>query len=147
MSVCFERELLIRGTNVDEVVNACHKALREMGLKIRKVESTKEGRTTVFAGEGALVPLLTKAFLYPLGLDDYVRSAQRSGIHIVISAGEDGIHLVACGIALDEVTGELEEYTKDDLMEKVTDTLEAWDFEDKFINKISARFRKIEEIE
>jgi len=146
LSVCFERELLIHGTDVDQVVNACHKALGEMGLKIRKVESTKEGRTTVFAGEGALVPLMTKAFLHPLGLDDYVRSAQRSGIHIVISAGEDGIHLVACGIALDEVTGELEEYTKEDFMEEVTDTLEATDFEDKFVNKILARFPMTEEI-
>ena len=146
MSVCFKKKLLISNATVDEVVKVCHEVLKDMGLKITKEEATKEGQTTVFAGEGALVPLMTKALLYPLGLDDYVRSAQRSGIHIVISAGEDGIHLVACGIALDEVTGELEEYTKEDFMEEVTDTLEATDFEDKFVNKILARFPMTEEI-
>jgi hypothetical protein len=146
LSICFERELLIPGTNVSEVVDACHKALRDIGLKMIKEESTKEGQTTAFAGEGRLVPLITKTLLSPFGLDDYVRAAQRSGVHIVISADKEGVRLYACGIALNEVTGKLEEYTEEDLMEEVTDTLEAWDFEDKFINKISAIFPKTEEI-
>lgn len=147
MSVCFERKLLISSATVDEVVKVCHDVLRDMGLKIMKEESTKEGQTTVFAGEGALVPLMTKALLSPLGLDNYVRAAQRSGIHIVISPSEKGIHLYACGLALDESTGKLEKYTKEELMEEVTDMVEAWDFENKFIQKISTRFPKVKEIE
>jgi hypothetical protein len=145
MSVCFEKKLLISNATVDEVVKVCHDVLRDMGLKIMKEESTKEGQTTVFAGEGALVPLMTKALLSPLGLD--IRAAQRSGIHIVISPSEKGIHLYACGLALDELNGKLEKYTKEELTEEVTDTLEAWDFEDKFIQKISTRFPKVKEIE
>lgn len=145
MAVCLGKEFLIHDATVDEVIDACQKALREMGLKIIKRELTSEGRTTVLAGEGALVPLMMKALLVPLGLDDYVRAAQRSGVHIVISPSEDGIHLYVCGIALDEATGKLEKYTKEDIMEEVTDALEVWDFEDKFINKIKATF-KIKEI-
>ena len=146
MSVCFERELLILDADVDKVVNTCHATLKEIGLEVVKTESTKDGKITVFAGEGALVPLLTKALLYPLGLDDYVRSAQRSGIHVMISPSADGIHVFACGIALDEVTAKLEEYTKEDLIEELTDTLEAWDFEDKFINKILKSFPQSKEL-
>ena len=147
MSVCFRKKLLISDATVDEVVKVCHDVLRGMGLKIMKEESTKEGQTTVFAGEGALVPLMTKALLSPLGIDNYVRAAQRSGIHIVISPREKGIHLYACGLALDELTGKLEKYTKEELMEELTDMVEAWDFEDKFIQKISTRFPKVKEIE
>ena len=147
MSVCFERKLLISNATVDEVVKICHDVLRDMGLKIMKEKSTKEGQTTVFAGEGALVPLMTKALLSPLGLDNYIRAAQRSGIHIVISPSEKGIHLYACGLALDESTGKLEKYTKEELMEEVTDMVEAWDFEGKFIQEISTRFPKVKEIE
>ncbi len=146
MSVCFERELLIVNTNVDKVVNACHTTLKEIGLKVMKTESTKEGKTTLFAGEGRLVPLLTKALLYPLGLDDYIPSAQRSGIHIMISPRADGIHVIVCGIALDEMTAKLEEYTKEDFIEEVTDTLEAWDFEEKFIKKLLKSFPKSKEL-
>jgi hypothetical protein len=146
LSVCFERELLILDPNVDKVVNACHTILKEIGLNVMKTESTKEGKTTFFAGEGILIPLLTKTLLYPLGLDDYVRSAQRSGIHIMISPRADGIHVIVCGIALDEVTAKLEEYTKDDLIEEVTDTLEAWDFEERFIKKILKNFPKSKEL-
>jgi hypothetical protein len=146
LSVCFERELLILDTDVKKVVKACHTFIKEMGLEVVKTESAKEGKVTVFAGEGGLVPLLTKALLYPLGLDDYVRAAQRSGIHIMISPSEDGVHVLTCGIALDEVTAKLEEYTKEDLIEELTDTLEAWDFEDKFINKILKSFPKSKEL-
>ena len=131
---------------VDEVVKVCHDILRRMGLKIMKEEPTKEGQTTVFAGEGALVPLMTKVLLSPLGIDNYVRAAQRSGIHIVISPSKKGPHLYACGLALDELTGQLEKYTKEELMEEVTDMVEAWDFEDKFIQEISTRFPKVKEI-
>ena len=147
MSVCFKKKLLISNATVDEVVKVCHEVLKDMGLKITKEEATKEGQTTVFAGEGALVPLMTKALLSPLGLDKYVRAAQRSGIHVVISPSKKGIHLYACGLALDELTGKLEKYTKEELMEELTDMVEAWDFEDKFIQKISTRFPKVKEIE
>jgi hypothetical protein len=146
LSVCFEREILIVDTDVDKVVNACHEALKEIGLEVVKKELTKEGKITFFAGEGILVPFLTKALLYPLGLDDYVRSAQRSGIHIMISPSANGIHVNVCGIALDEVTAKLEEYTKEDLIEELTDTLEAWDFEDKFIKRILKNFPKSKEL-
>ena len=146
MSVCFRKKLFIGNATVDEVVKVCHDILRRMGLKIMKEESTKEGQTTVFAGEGALVPLMTKVLLSPLGIDNYVRAAQRSGIHIVVSPSKKGTHLYACGLALDELTGQLEKYTKEELMEEVTDMVEAWDFEDKFIQEISTRFPKVKEI-
>jgi hypothetical protein len=36
-----------------------------MDLQITKEESTKEGRITVFDGEGALVPFLTRTYYLP----------------------------------------------------------------------------------
>ncbi|UCB61293.1 MAG: hypothetical protein JSW72_04390 [Candidatus Bathyarchaeota archaeon] len=147
MSVCFKKKLFISNATGDEVVKVCHDVLKSMSLKIMKEESTKEGQTTVFAGEGAVVPLMTKALLSPLGLDSYVQAAQRSGVHIVISPSEKGTHLYACGLALDELTGKLEKYTREELTEEVTDILEAWDFENKFIQKILTRFPKVKEIE
>lgn len=144
---CFEKEFVIKNATVDKVIDACNKALKEMGLKIMEKESTKDGKTTVLAAEGALVPLTLKVLLYPLRLGDYVKAAQRSGVHIAISPAKDGIHLYTCGIALDERTGKLAEYTKEEVMEEVTDTMEAWDFENKFINKIKAAFPNIKEKE
>jgi hypothetical protein len=146
MSVCFEKKLLIDDSTVEEVVKVSHDILKDMGLKIMKEESTKEGRITVFAGEGALVPLVTKGLLAPLGLDNYTRAAQRSGVHVVVLPSEKGIYLYVCGLALDEATGEPEKYSKEDLLEEVTDTLEAWDFEEKFIRKILTKFPKIKEV-
>jgi hypothetical protein len=49
------------------------------------------------------------------------------------------MHVYSCGLALDEVTGRLAEYTKDEVIEEVTNTLEALDFENKFIKRIRAR--------
>jgi hypothetical protein len=50
-------------------------------------------------------------------------------------------------MALDETTGKLARYTKEDLVEEVTNTMEALDFENKFINKIRVAFPKAKEIE
>jgi hypothetical protein len=145
-ATCVMREFIIHDASVNEVEKACHKALKEMGLKILKEEETGGGSVAVLAAEGALVPVIVKAFLAPLGLDDYVRAAQRSGLHIGISPGEDGIHLYFCGIALEEVTGKLKQYTQEDIWEEVTDMLEEENFEDKFIKRILSAFPKTEEI-
>ncbi len=147
MSVCLERTFLIPDATVDSVTDVCHKILRDMRLKIIKREAVEQEQTTILAGEGSLIPLITKVLLYPLGLDDYVQAAQRSGVHIVISPADKGVYLRVCGIALGEATGKPEEYTKEDFMEEVTDTLEAWNFEDRFINRIKAAFPKTKEID
>jgi hypothetical protein len=144
---CLEREFVIKNATVDKVVDACNKALEEMGLRTMEEEFTKDGKTIVLAAEGPLVPLMMKVLLYPLRLGDYVKAAQRSGIHVAVSPAKDGIHLFTCGIALDERTGKLADYSKEEVMEEVTDAMEAWDFEDKFINKIKAAFPNIKEIE
>lgn len=149
MSV-LEREFLIPGTNPSRVLDTCHKALRDIGLKVTEEEATEEGRTTILAAEGRIVPLIMKFLLAPIEpiapIEDYIRAAQRSGVHVVISPAKDGTRLCVYGIALDELTGKLEKYTKEEVMEEVTDTLEAWDFEDKFIEKIKATFPKLKEI-
>ena len=142
---CLEREFVIKDATVDEVVDACNKAFKDMGLKITGEEFTKDGKTIVHAAEGALIPLMMKILLYPLRLGDYVKAAQRSGIHVAVSPAKDGVHLYTCGIALDERTGKLAEYTKEEFVEEATDIMEAWDFENGFINKIKAVFPKIKE--
>jgi len=141
-----DREVLIKDASVDEVVDFCSQALKGMRLRIEKEESSQEGRTTIFASEGAVVPLTLKVLLFPFSLSEYVRSAQRSGMHIVISPAKDGIHVYSCGIALDEVTGKLAEYTKDEIVEEVTNTMEALDFENKFIKRILVKFPKAKQI-
>jgi hypothetical protein len=146
-AVCLEREVLIEGASVDEVVSFCNEALKEIRLKIEKEESSRDGKTTIFASEGALVPLVMKALLFPFSLGEYVKTAQRSGIHVLISPGKDGVHVYSCGIALDEITGKLAKYTKDEVVEEVTDTLEALDFENKFIKKILGHFSKAKQIQ
>ena len=73
-------------------------------------------------------------------MSEYVRAAQRSGLHVVISPSEDGIHVYSCGIALDEVSGKLARYTKDEVVEEVTDMMEALSFEDRFIKGLLKRF-------
>lgn len=149
MSV-LERKFLIRGANPSQVLDVCHKALRDIGLKVAEEEETEEGRTTILAAEGRAVPLIVKFLLAPIeaiaSIEPYIRAAQRSGVHVVISPAKDGTCLCVYGVALDELTGRLEKYTKEEFMEEVTDTLEAWDFEDKFINKIKAAFPKLKEI-
>jgi hypothetical protein len=146
-AVCLERKYLIADATIDKVIDACHKALKEMGLKITEEKSAKEGKTTVLAKEGAMIPLVVKTLLFPFSISDYVKSAQRSGVHVVISQSKDGILLYSCGMALDETTGKLAEYTKEDLVEEVTNTMEALDFENKFINRIRVAFPKAKEIE
>jgi hypothetical protein len=146
-AVCLERKLLIPDAKVDEVASACQKAFKEMGLKIMQTEKTKEGSTTVLAGEGALVPLTLRTLLYPFSLQQYVKAAQRSGVHVVISPSEQGTIIYSCGLALDELTGKPAKYASDEDIEEITDTMEALDFENKFIAKIKAIFPKTKEIE
>lgn len=140
-------EYVIRDATAEQVVAVCRQTVEEMGLKVMREEATKDGQSSVLAGEGALVPFVVKALLAPLGLDDFVRAAQRTGVHIGISPRDDGIHLYVCGIALEETTGKFEKFTRADLMEQVTDTMEAWDFKDRFIQKITHKLPKIEEVE
>jgi hypothetical protein len=147
-AVCLEKEVLIQGASVDEVTSFCNEALKGMRLRIKTEESSSDGKTTIFASEGALVPLVLKTLLSPLfNLGDYVKQAQRSGLHVVVSPGSDGIHVYSCGIALSETTGKLASYTKDEIAEEVTDAVEAWDFENKFIKKILEHFPKAKQIE
>jgi hypothetical protein len=145
-AVCLEKEVLIKDASVDEVISFCNEALKGMKLKIKKEESSRDGKTTIFASEGALVPLVLKTLLFPFSLGEYVKAAQRSGMHVVISPSKDGIHLYSCGIALDEITGKLAKYTKDEVVEEVTDTMEALDFENKFIKRILEHFPKSKQI-
>jgi len=145
-AVCLEKEVLIKDTSVDEVISFCNEALKGMKLRIKKEESSHDGKTTIFASEGALVPLVLKTLLFPFSLGEYVRIAQRSGLHVVVSPDKDGVHVYSCGIALDEVTGKLAKYTKDEVVEEVTDTMEALDFENKFIKKILEHFPKAKQI-
>jgi hypothetical protein len=145
-TVCFEREVLIEDASMDEVTSFCDEALKGMRLRIKKEESTRDGKATIFANEGALVPLMLKALLFPFSLGEYVKKAQRSGLHVLISPSEDGIHVYSCGLALDEFTGRLAKYTKDEVVEEVTNTMEALDFENKFIKKILGHFPKAKQI-
>jgi hypothetical protein len=145
-AVCLEKEVLIKDASVEEVISFCNEALKEMKLRIKKEESSHDGKTTILASEGALVPLVLKTLLFPFSLGEYVKAAQRSGMHVVISPSKDGIHLYSCGIALDEITGKLAKYTKDEVVEEVTDTMEALDFENKFIKRILEHFPKSKQI-
>ncbi len=146
-AVCLEKEILIPGATVDQVVSFCNQALKEMRLRIRTKESTGEGNTTIFASEGPLLPLILKTLLSPFNLAEYIKQAQRSGMHVVVSPNKDGIHVHSCGIALSEITGKQASYTKDEVTEEVTDAAEAWDFENKFIKKILEHFPKAKQIE
>jgi hypothetical protein len=145
MATCSERELFIPNAKMNKIVDVCNQALKEMKLKVIEEKSDAAGKTTILAAEGALVPLLMKVLLHPTGLDEYARAAQRSGIHVVISPSRNGVHLYTCGIALNEVSGKLKEYSKEDILEEVTDTIEEWDFEDSFIKKIKTMFPKTKE--
>lgn len=146
-AVCLERKLLIPEAKVDDVASACQKAFKEMGLKVMQTEKAKEGSATVLAGEGALVPLTLRTLLYPFSLQQYIKAAQRSGVHVVISPSEEGVIIYSCGLALDELTGKPAKYASDEDIEEITDTMEALDFENKFIKKIKAIFLKTKEIE
>ncbi len=144
--VCVLKEFIIPSVTVDEVIEACHGFFKKMGLKILK-DTTRGSRTTVLAGEGALLPLTLRTLLFPFNLGEYVKTAQRSGVHIIVSKETDGVHLRACGVALDEVSGKPEKYTKDEVMEEATGMLEAWDFENKFVNMLKAQFPELKEVQ
>ena len=146
-AICLERKLLIPETNVEKVASVCQEAFREMGLKIMQTERTTDGNTTVLAGEGALVPLTLRTLLYPFSLQQYVKAAQRSGVHVVISPSKNDVILYSCGLALDELTGKPAKYASGGDIEEITDTMEALDFENKFTEKIKAAFPKAKEIE
>jgi hypothetical protein len=145
-AVCFDREVLVEDASVDEVVNFCNKALKTMRLRIEKEESSPEGKTTIFASEGALIPLTVKVLLWPFNLQDYVKRAQRSGLHVVVSSDTAGVHVYSCGIAVNEITGKLAEYTKDEIVEEVSNTLDELDFENKFVKRILEHFPRAKQI-
>ena len=144
-AVCLERRFFVPEAKVDDVALACNKAFKEMGLNVMETERTKDGSTTVLAGEGALVPLTVRTLLYPFSLQHYVKAAQRSGVHVVISPSEDGTTIYSCGLALDELTGKPAPFSEEDI-DDITNTLEALDFENKFIKKIKEQFPKTKEI-
>ena len=146
-AVCLETKLLIPDATVEDVASACQKAFKEMGLRMMKTEKTKDGNTTELAGEGALLPLTLRTLLYPFSIQQYVKAAQRSGIHIVISLSAQGTILYSCGLALDEVTGKPVDSLSEDDMDDITNTMEALDFENKFIKKIKELFPLTKEIE
>jgi len=145
-AVCAERKLFVPDAKVDEVASACQKTFKNMGLKVTKSEKTKEGSTDVLASEGALVPLTLRTLLYPFSLQQYVKAAQRSGIHVVIAPSERGVIIYSCGLTLDELTGKPAEYISDDDVEEITETMEALDFENKFVKKIKQIFPNTKEI-
>jgi hypothetical protein len=146
-AVCLEKKLFIPKAKVEEVASACHKVLKDMGLKIKGEEKTQEGNITVMAGERALVPLTLRTMLYPFSLQNFFKVAQRSGVHVVVSPSEDGVTLYSCGLALDELTGKPNKYTSDEDIEEITDTMKAMDFENKFLMKIRKLFPTTREIE
>lgn len=146
-AVCVEKKLFIPEVKVEEVASACHKVLKDMGLKITGEEKTKEGNITVMAGERALVPLIFRTMLYPFSLQQFFKVAQRSGVHVVVSPSEGGVTLYSCGLALDELTGKPNKYASDEDIEEITDTMEALDFENKFLMKIRKLFPATREIE
>ena len=146
-AVCLEKKLLVPDAKVDEVAQACRKAFKSMGLRVMKTEMTAEGTSTLLAREGALVPLTLRTLLYPFSLQQFVKAAQRSGVHVVISPKEEGTLIYSCGLALDELTGKPAKYLSDEVVEEMTDTMEALDFENKFLKKIKELFPKTKEIE
>lgn len=145
-AVCSDRKFLIPDAKIDEVTLACQKALKEMGLKIIETEKTMEGNTSVLAGERALVPLTLRTLLYPFSIEQYVKAAQRSGVHIVLSTSKEGVMLYSCGLVLDELTGRPVNHISDEDEEDITGTLEALDFENKFLGKIRTVFPNTKEI-
>jgi hypothetical protein len=147
----FERKFLIPKASPAQVLDTINKALRDIGLKVTEEKVTEKGKTTILAAEGRIVPLIMKFLLTAIEaiappIEDYIRAAQRSGVHVVIQPAKNGITLSVYGIALNELSGKQDRYSKDEITEEVTDTLEAWEFEKKFIDKIKTKFPEIKEI-
>jgi hypothetical protein len=55
--------------------------------------------------------------------------------------------IYSCGLALDERTGKPAEYPSDEDVEEIADTMEALDFENKFLAKIRKIFPMTREVE
>lgn len=146
-AVCLERKLLVPDAAVQDVASACQRVFKEMSLKVDRTETTKEGETTVFAREGVLVPLTLRTLLFPFNLQNYVKAAQRSGVHVVISPSKEGTVVYSCGLALDELTGKPAEFVSDEELEEFTNTMEALDFENKFVRKMKELFPRAKEAE
>jgi len=144
-AVCSERRVFIPDETVDRVAETSGRILGDLGLKVRERRAAGEGETTIFAAEGAAIPLIMRVLLIPFRAADYVKAAQRTGVHVVISPAEGGVNLFACGIALGEASGKPERYPEENTMEEVTDTLKAWDFEGSFIEMIKSAFPGAEE--
>ena len=79
MAICLENEFFIPKISVERVIEICQESLQEMNLHKINEETDVNGRTVILAGERALVPLITKALLNPLGLDDLNTSG---GFHL-----------------------------------------------------------------
>jgi hypothetical protein len=90
----------------------------------KELERLKKEKTDVLGGEGAIVPLILKTLLYPFSIQQYIKSAQRSGVHVAISPSKEGVMLYSCGLALDELTGKPAKYVSDENLEEITDTME-----------------------
>ncbi len=143
--VCSNRGVLIRGSTLEAVVEAVEEALKGMGLKIKKSESFEGGKTSIFAAEGALLPIILKTLSFPIAIKDYTQSAQRGGIHVLVTPSLGGVLVNVCGLALDELTGRPEKYPGPS-MEEVTDTLKSLRFEDAFIKNLLLSFPDLEEL-
>lgn len=128
---------------MEAVVAAVNTALQNMGLKIKKSETFEDGKSSIFAAEGAWLPIILRILTLPLTVKDYTQSAQRGGIHLIVTPSEEGVRVNVCGLALDEITGRPEKYPEPS-MEQVTDTLKSLDFEEKFINKLRLSFPDLE---
>ena len=138
-SVCENRKFLVKNASLDQLANACSQALKDMGLKIIDSKSTPDGKSSIFAAEGAALPLIMKTLSYPLRMEDYLKSAQRSGIHVLLAPGEGGIFLHVCGIALENLSGRPEKYPEVNI-EEVTDTIKNLELEKRFIKRITSAF-------
>jgi len=66
---------------------------------------------------------------------------------VVISPSKEGTIVYSCGLALDEITGKPAKHFPEEDMDEITNTMEALDFENKFLKKIKDSFPKTREIE
>jgi len=143
-TLCLNRKFLIKGATADQVISESHKAMKDLGLNVKR-EATIDGKTSVFAVEGALVPIVMRVISYPWKMSEYVKSAQRAGIHVLVSQAPDGVYLYACGLSVNDLTGRPEKYPEI-TVEEITDTLKALDFEEKFIKTVLAAFSDVQEL-
>ena len=142
-AICSYRKLLVRDASVPQVEEACRKAIKDIGMKVKKEEPSEKGTISIFAAQGALVPLTMKVLSHPFGMDDYLKSAQRSGIHLLVAQAENGVNVTFCGLALGDTTGRPQKYPEVTI-EEVTDTLDDLEFEEKFIKALKTSFPKLE---